>query len=143
MNPGNYSSNTNLFIAVNYPWVSAYIDGKWVHLFPWIKDTEIIEGPNLYDFLPNGYDNATKWVTGYLYNRPEVVSLGTSNDPPEILFPRYIEQQLLTMAPGLSYDELGLRAVNRKRALNSFDEFPTPTWVVSTNQIAANLSDPT
>src|SRR5262249_21060265 len=52
MNPGNYSSNTNLFIAVNYPWVAAYVDGRWVHLFPWIKDTEIIEGPNLYDFVP-------------------------------------------------------------------------------------------
>src|SRR6185369_12123188 len=76
MDPNSYAINTNSLILVNYPWVAAYIDGKWTHLFPWIKDVEITQGPNLYDFLPDGYGNATQWVMNYLHNRPEIIGLG-------------------------------------------------------------------
>ena len=142
IDPNTGAVNTNSLISVNYPWVVAYINNQWVHLFPWIKDTEVIQGPDLYDYMPANYNNATKWVMGYLYNRPEIVELGDTNDPPEILFPRYVEQQLLTNAPGISFDQLGIQAVNRPHAYSNWGEFPTPTWVANTNRVAESFSDP-
>jgi YD repeat-containing protein len=136
------SVSTNSLIAVNYPWVAAYINNQWVHLFPWIKDTEIIQGPNLYDYMPTNYNNAMKWILGYLNNRPEIVGLGDTNDAPETLFPRYVEEQLLTNAPGVSFDELGVQAVNRPHVYATWSDFPTPTWVAGTNWVAESLSDP-
>jgi RHS repeat-associated protein len=141
LDPNSLAINTNSLISVNYPWIAAYINNQWIHLFPWIKDTEINEGPNLYDFMPAAYDNATKWVVGYLFNRPEIVGLGDPNETPEVLFPRYVKQQLQANAPGLSFDELGIQAVNRKKSYNSWDEFPAPTWVAGTNLTADTLSD--
>ena len=82
INPSTGAVNTNQFVAVNYPWVVAYVNNKWIHLFPWIKDTEIIQGPNIYDYMPASYNNATKWVTGYLYNKPEIVGLGDTKRSP-------------------------------------------------------------
>src|ERR1044071_1208247 len=141
LDPNSLGINTNSLISINYPWVAAYINNQWTHLFPWIKDTEIIEGPNVYDFMPAAYDNATKWVVGYLFNRPEIVGLGDANDTPEVLFTRYVTQQLQANAPGVSFDVLGVRAVNRKKSYNAWDEFPKPTWVASTNLTADTLSD--
>jgi RHS repeat-associated protein len=142
LDPNTLTTNSHSLIAMNYPWVAAYINDRWVHLFPWIKDTEIIEGPNLYDFLPGRYDNAMKWVMGYLSTDPGIVGLGETNDPPEVLFPRYVQQELNRRAPGLSFDELGIRAVNRPMALNTFDEFPRPTWVAGQTEYAESLSQP-
>lgn len=141
LDPVSLAINTNTVISINYPWVAAYINNQWTHLFPWIKDTEIIQGPNLYDFMPSSYDNATKWVVGYLFNRSEIVGLGDANDTPEVLFQRYVRQQLQANAPGLSIDECGIQAVNRKKAFNAWDEFPKPTWVAGTNWTADSLSD--
>jgi RHS repeat-associated protein len=143
LDPYTGAVNTNSVISVNYPWVAAYINGKWVNLFPWIKDTEIIQGPNLYDYMPTNYNNVMKWVMGYLYNRPEIVGLGDTNDPPETLFPRYVENQLLTNAPGVSFDQLGVQAVDRQHVYPTWSDFPTPTWVANTNWVAESLSDPT
>src|SRR5262249_2628570 len=142
VDPNSFAINTNKLISVNYPWVAAYINGAWIHLFPWIKDTEIIEGPNLYDFLPDRYNTPMKWVTGYIYNKPEIIGLGETNDTPEILFPRFAQQELLKTAPGLAFDELGVHASNRKLGLSTFDEFPRPTWVAGTNKVSETLSDP-
>ncbi|HYG23704.1 MAG TPA: DUF6531 domain-containing protein, partial [Verrucomicrobiae bacterium] len=139
--PFTQQSNSYEYIAVNYPWVAAYIDNRWVHLFPWIKDTEIIEGPNLYDFMPPEYDTPMEWVIGYIQNRAEVISFGGPADAPETLFPRFARQYLATNAPGISYDEMGVRCVNRRKAYNSWDEFPTPTILAPTNRIAESLSD--
>src|SRR6185437_4937353 len=38
---------TNTMITVNYPWVAAQIGTNCVQLFPWLKDTEMIEGLDL------------------------------------------------------------------------------------------------
>ena len=34
---------------LDYPWVVANIGTNTVHIFPWIKDTEIVQGVNLYN----------------------------------------------------------------------------------------------
>src|SRR5262249_41357447 len=88
------------------------------------------------------YNTAMKWVTGYIYNKPEILGLGETNDIPEVLFPRFVQQELLKQAPGVSFDELGVRISNRKMALDTFDDFPRPTWVAATNKVAETLSDP-
>jgi len=79
-------------------------------------------------------DHATKWVVGYLsiIGRKSWV-WAIANETPEVLFQRYVRQQLSKLiAPGLSLDECGIQAVNRKKAFNTWDEFPTPTWVAGT-----------
>ena len=53
-------------VNVNYPWVAAYINSQWVHIFPWIKDTSITEGGNLSDYLPPGYQTGPQWLQAYL-----------------------------------------------------------------------------
>lgn len=66
-------------IPVNYPWVAAYVQdannpgqSKWVHLFPWLKDTEVIEGQNLYDYLPADYNSGSKWTKKFLQRDSQI-----------------------------------------------------------------------
>ena len=67
------TAETNLpqLISVNYPWVAAYIGTNWVQIFPWLKDTEITEGFNLYDYMPTNYNSGFKWMTHFLTNDSE------------------------------------------------------------------------
>ncbi|MEM1294150.1 MAG: DUF6531 domain-containing protein, partial [Verrucomicrobiota bacterium] len=67
-------------IPVNYPWVALHVDDpenpgqkKWVHVFPWIKDTEVVEGADLYSLLPEAYNSAQKWIEAYFKNDPAIV----------------------------------------------------------------------
>lgn len=62
-------------VPTNYPWVTAWIasESRWVHLFPWLKDTEIIEGGNLYDQFPDNCKNGSAWVRKYLQADTDVV----------------------------------------------------------------------
>lgn len=64
-------------VPTNYPWVAAYVpdeanpgQNKWVHLFPWLKDTEVIEGGNLYDQFPAGTKTGVAWVQNYIQGDP-------------------------------------------------------------------------
>jgi len=113
-------------IPVNYPWVAAYINGKWVHIFPWMKDTEIKEGYNLYDFMPEGYNSGYKWVKNYLKNDPAIMSPGDESDVPRVLFPRFIEKTLQANHPGTTLEDLGMRVVNRRNYFTRIEDFPQP-----------------
>ncbi|MBI5386381.1 MAG: hypothetical protein HZA90_17055, partial [Verrucomicrobia bacterium] len=130
---------TNRLIAVNYPWVAARVGTNWVHLFPWLKDTEMVEGFNLYDFMPTNYNNAYKWVRDYLYGNTNLLALSSDDDTPATLFPKFVEQVLLTNAPGLSLDDMGVRAVNRRHHYARWSDFPRPTVVGSSNVVAEHL----
>src|SRR5439155_22849404 len=46
---------TNSLIVVNYPWVVVNIGTNCVHIFPWLKETEIVQGRYLYDIMPTNY----------------------------------------------------------------------------------------
>lgn len=80
VNIGRYQNVPGL-VPLNYPWVVALIDpdgpggnpGRWVHLFPWIKDTKTTEGFDLYGRMPEAYNNAWKWVYQYFQGNPEVL----------------------------------------------------------------------
>lgn len=74
-------------IPINYPWVAFFYKdkdnpedtGKWVHLFPWIKNNKVTEGKNLWDSFPYGYNDGKQWLLQYLYNDPSIRNpLGTT-----------------------------------------------------------------
>ncbi len=120
------SYTSNKLIAVNFPWVAAYVGTNWVHLFPWLKDTEIIEGFNLYDYTGTNYRNGFKWVSDYFYNKTNILSLASGDDTPAVLFPKFIQNQLSLTAPGLSLDDIGVRFLNRRKGYARWQDFPKP-----------------
>jgi len=130
----NYSGEpfiTNTLISVNYPWVAAYVNGQWIHLFPWIKDTQVTEGLNLYDYMPTNYNNGYKWVDAYIHGDTNIFSLSSEADTPDVLFPRFIQNALLTTAPGVSLDDIGISAFNRRVQYIQWSDFPTPFAVTN------------
>src|SRR6185437_5354915 len=92
---------TNTMITVNYPWVAAQIGTNCVQLFPWLKDTEMIEGLDLYDYLPDGYNSGANWLQQYLYADPAILGLDTESDAPSRLFPKFIVASLRQNYPGM------------------------------------------
>ncbi len=98
-------------IPVNYPWVAAYINGKWIHLFPWIKDTEVKEGGNIWNYFPNNYKDARQWLCHYLQGDLNIRSL-SQEDNVATLFPLYAQEQL--SKKNLTLLDVGLRFRNRQ-----------------------------
>lgn len=129
---------TNRLITVNYPWVAVYLtnESRWVHLFPWLKDTALVEGFDLWDFLPNENKILYNWVRDYVFAKTSVMSFASADDDSAgYIFPRYLNQFLETNAPGISIDDIGIQAINRQHLYSRWDDFPRPTWV--TNQSTA------
>lgn len=107
--------STNALITVNYPWVATRLaDGSTVHIFPWLKDTEILEGLNLSGYLPTNYNRAFKWVTDYAYGNTNILGLSSDTDAPFDLFKKYAANYLLTNYPGLSLDDFGVKFRDRR-----------------------------
>jgi len=132
---------TNTMIAVNYPWVAAYIGTNWVHIFPWLKDYEITEGFNLYDYMPTNYSNAYPWVRDYIYGNTSLLSLATNGDnTPSVIFPAYLKQTLLQNHPGISVDDIGVQILNRQHYYSRWQDFPTPTWVTNVSTPLESLT---
>jgi RHS repeat-associated protein len=113
-------------ISVNYPWVAAYVDNHWVHLFPWMKDIEVKEGFNLYDYLPGAYDNGYKWLRAYVFNDPAIASLGHGTDTPATIFPKFVGQSLAANHPEISLDQIGISISNRRNYFARWQDFPRP-----------------
>jgi RHS repeat-associated protein len=130
---------TNTLISVNYPWVAAYVNGQWVHLFPWLKNTEVTEGLNAYDYLPAGYNSGYLWVNQYLGGDTNILGLSTESDVPSTLFPLFVQEWLLTNAPGVSLNDIGTTAVDRPVEFNHWSDFPTPFAV--TNAAVTTVHD--
>lgn len=122
-------------IPVNYPWVAAYDGTNWMHLFPWLKDTELQEGLNLYEYLPEGFNNGYKWALEYLRVNDEIFQLGMAKDTPAELFPSFVQQQLYTRFPGITLADIGVKIQDRKRQSSRWQDFPKPTLV--TNEVFA------
>jgi RHS repeat-associated protein len=132
---------TNQLITVNYPWVAAYINNQWVHLFPWAKDTAIEEGLNIYDYLPTAYKETQLWVRDYLLGKTNIMAFATlDDDTPGTIFPRFLNATLQTNAPGISLDDLGMRYVNRRHVYAQWTDFPRPTWVTNINTAVESLA---
>lgn len=135
---------TNTMIAVNYPWVAAYIGTNWVHIFPWMKDYRMSEGLNLFDMMPTNYSNAYEWVRDYIYGNTNLMSLAVDDDDtPRVIFPRFLQQTLLQNHPGVSVDDIGVNIINRQHYYSRWQDFPTPTWVTNISTPIESLSSST
>ena len=44
--------------------------------FPWLKDYEINEGLDLYDYMPTNYSSAYPWVRDYVYGSTNLLVAG-------------------------------------------------------------------
>jgi YD repeat-containing protein len=127
---------TNQLVSVNYPWVAAYIGTNWVHLFPWMKDCELTEGLNLYDFMPEAYNNGFKWMRDYALGRTNILGLSTpEDDTPLAIYPKFLQSQLSTYAPGVSLDDIGYKWRTRRKSYARWGDFPKP-FVAPTNGVA-------
>jgi YD repeat-containing protein len=126
----NATGQTNLptLLPVNYPWVAVYLtnETRWVHVFPWLKDTEIVEGLNIYDYLPTNYNSGRKFLVQYCLGDTNILSLSSVSDQPSDLLPKFIQRQLDTYAPGLSVHDMGMHVVNRRNLYTRWDDFPKP-----------------
>ncbi|HEX3627107.1 MAG TPA: choice-of-anchor Q domain-containing protein [Verrucomicrobiae bacterium] len=132
-------TNITSLINVNYPWVAAYIGTTWVQIFPWIKDTEIIEGFNLYDYMPTNYNSGYKWLTHFIANDTNIFSLSTS-DQPLVLLPLFIQKSLDQNYPGMSVSDLGMQIVNRRHLYSQWSDFPTPFALSGTPTVVESLN---
>jgi len=132
------TSNVPELIPVNYPWVAAYINGKWIHLFPWLKDTAVEEGADLWNYMPVGYQTGGQWLKQYLLNDPTIRSLSTE-DNPGTLFPLYVQKQLANT--GVAIDQVGMNIYNRRNYYTSWQDFPRPwtTPAVTNSNLAQSL----
>jgi RHS repeat-associated protein len=129
-------------IPVNYPWVAAYIGGKWVHIFPWLKDTAANEGYNLFDYMPTGYQTGEQWALKYAYIDPAIRSLNSGTDDVAILLPQFINTTLAANYPNLDISQMGVTFTNRKHYYSSWDQFPRPwqTPAISNSNLLENLN---
>jgi hypothetical protein len=123
--PGGTPVITNSLLTVNYPWVVANIGTNTVHIFPWIKDTKIVEGVNLYDYMPSNYNTALAWVEQYVRGNPAILNLDSENVVSK-LFPEFVQQYLNPQDPSFSLDALGVRAFNRQRQFPAWAYLPQP-----------------
>jgi RHS repeat-associated protein len=134
-----YTSNT--MIAVNYPWVAAYIGTNWIHIFPWLKDYDLEEGLNLWDYMPANYPNAYAWVHDYIYSNTNLLSLAVDGDnTPRVVFPAYLKQTLLQNHPTVSTSDIGMKVLNRQHYYAQWSAFPTPTWLTNTSYTVESMS---
>ena len=133
---------TNSLLSLNYPWVVANIGTNTVHIFPWLKDHEIVEGVNLYDYMPTNYNTALQWVEQYVRGNTNILNLDSENVVSK-LFPEFVQQYLSPLGPSFSMDNLGVRAFNRQHQFPSWSYLPQPDAVTNLNTLAVvdNLAD--
>jgi RHS repeat-associated protein len=153
--------NSSTLLPVNYPWVTVYINGQWQHVFPWIKDVEIIEGPGLFEFMPPQFDTGRKIMDAFVMGAKYVQSPAGSNtwvanssdpfgkfiigkkDTPADLLPAFFTEQIHLKRPDVSLDQIGIRVRQRPHLYSSFREMPRPLKITANPTFVRDLiSDP-
>lgn len=142
----SYSYQVPVTVPVNYPWVAAYIGGKWVHIFPWIKDTSVTEGVDLWNYMPEGYRTGSQFVRKYILNdsalrNDSYISSRTDEDNLGSIFELFVQKQV--ESKGLSIDQVGMNIYNRRNYYTRWEDFPRPwaTSSVSNSNLAQSLSE--
>ncbi len=131
-------TNVPQLLSLNYPWVAAYIGTNWVQIFPWIKDTEITEGFNFYDYMPTNYNSGFKWLTAFINSDTNIFSLSSSDQPLNLL-PAFIQHNLDLNHYGLSVDDMGVQCVNRRHLYSQWSDFPEPFALTGTRLVIESL----
>ena len=135
VNNGGVPLLTNSLLTVNYPWVVASIGANTVHIFPWLKDTSIQEGVNLYDYMPTNYNTALKWVENYVRGDTNILSLDSENVVSK-LFPEFVQEYLNPQDPTFSLDALGVRAFNRRHQFPTWSYLPQPDLITNVGTLS-------
>jgi hypothetical protein len=127
---GGYAdTQDSSLVQVRYPWVVYYDESKkqWLHLFPWIKDTKVTEGYDLYGLMPENYKSGALWVRRYLENDPKIlehIKEGDNNDTVAVLFRRFIDK--VAREKRISPEKIGVRYQNIKKSFSRWEDFPKP-----------------
>ncbi len=152
------TARTTSMIPINYPWVVAYIEseGRLVHLFPWLKDIEVIEGYDLYDKMPDEYSNASEWLYDFVHSAPGEngnlgvmqsedgsynKSLGLGYDQPLVLWPKFLEQKLAEEDSSISLDDIGNIVRNRSHFYEDWSAFPQPLSIEKISTLYESLKE--
>ncbi|MBS0637121.1 MAG: RHS repeat-associated core domain-containing protein [Verrucomicrobia bacterium] len=114
------------FIAAQLPGVTFFYDDRCVTLYPWLKDIEVTEGYNLYQFFPKDYASGEKWVSRYLKNDEDILKhIGTgSDDTAGVLFTLFAADELRKR--GRALDDVGLSYKPIKKQFANWSDFPRP-----------------
>lgn len=127
------------FIGVNYPWVAAYVKQpdntyKWVHLFPWLKDTEVVEGLSIEGYLPSGTKSVREWTRKYLLAgaASPLWALDPEDHTAGNIFLKDLQKNLQDNWQGLSTDDIGVHFRNRRYNRTAWNQFPQPCQVDAT-----------
>ena len=138
---GQFDSTTNTMIAVNYPWVAAYIGTNWVHIFPWMKDYLMTEGYNLWDYMPSNYPAPS--------NGRRIISTATPTCWPSrsMATPRRASsfrptsnRRCSKITRTVSLNDIGMTVRNRQHYYARWSDFPRPTWLTNTSYAVESMS---
>jgi hypothetical protein len=79
-----------------YPWVLVFDGEELVSLFPWMKEVQVHEGHDLYNFMPQEYASADSWILRYLKGDEKILKhIGPDgDDTAAVLFTRFVEEEL-------------------------------------------------
>src|SRR5207245_4306243 len=102
----------------------------------------IIEGFDLYDYMPTNYNSGYKWLNAFISNDTNIFSLSSSDQPLDLL-PIFIQNNLNTNAPGLSVDDLGVQIVNRRHLYAQWSDFPKPFSISGTPTVVESMGSNT
>ena len=136
---------TNSLITVNYPWVVANIGTNTVQIFPWIKNTSIVEGQNIYAYTPANYPDAYSFVKAYALANPSLMALASPNAGVATVWQQWLTSVINTnqLQPNLSLNDFGVVAYNRPNTYTSWSQLPVPDFMTNQSQVAVvhTLSD--
>lgn len=136
---------TNSLIVVDYPWVVANIGTNSVQIFPWLKNTEVNLGQNIYNYMPSNYPTAYAWVKDFCLANPTLMAFGSTGDSIETYWQNYLTSVINTntLQPNLSLEDFGVWSVNRPYTYTSWSQLPVPDALYNQNQVAVlqTLSD--
>ena len=134
-------------VFLKYPWLLVLDGTEWVSLFPWIKYLKTSEGYDLYNFMPDAYASAHRFLLRYLQSDPNILKhvKEDQDDTAGTLFVRFLLEQL--QSEGLSLDDVGFHTTTVKGRYTRWDQFPqaeileTPQYLnyLNEKQLAALL----
>ncbi|MDR3624441.1 MAG: DUF6531 domain-containing protein, partial [Chlamydiales bacterium] len=114
--------------VLNYPFVLFFNGKNWVSLFPWMKEMQIEEGYDLYNFMPEEYASADRWILRYLKSDERIIKhiAPDGNDTAGVLFIRFVEEEIRKQ--GLSLMDVGVHRTQIKKQFTCWEDFPRPSF---------------
>ncbi len=127
---GDFKLTANAKVAMRYPWVVAYVPkvGGYtpVRLFPWLKDVELRQGLNMWDYLPQSLSTGRK-INEYFFRNGADLSLSLlKSDMPTEILPNFLQRKIKEQYPQLSLSDFGINRIERKHYFSDWGAFPAP-----------------